>query len=429
MPSEAPFRLRITEAEDAPAAIADAAEMLGVSRSDVAGLIAAADLRLARKLKVSRGRLETLGDGLRVDDLAGLIRISPRLELEVAPKFLGESWHRWREDFFLIATLTRYGTLLASDRLGGGFGDKGDLATLVGRTLVDEYWRHHRRPLRTYRRRAWRDFSMDGDVEPEELVVVDPDGFRQEVVQFTRKNEFNEVMHAAASSLLTEVRDSETRQQLTRVRDALAPQVGRRRRPPRRVPSRHRRWQTLYDLSFQILSGFGVSLADADQLLAPGYVLRTAKAWEDVLVAGLRSGLPGASVRAQHAFVLGQRDGEDFSTTPDISLTLGGAQLLVDAKYKTRVGQARGLIVPADVYEGLAFLRASGARRLALVYPGPPDQAAPAVGRTQLFETVTVEDMEIRGFHVEVRGISAKNGFRSFSRLLGRAINEFLQIR
>lgn len=140
-----------------------------------------------------------------------------------------------------------------------------------GEPLVDEYWRHHRRPLRTYQRRVWRDFSVDGDVDPEELFLVDPDGFRQQVVQFTRTNEFNAVMHAAASALLTEVRDSETRQQLRRVRDALAPQMGTLRPSARAIPSRHRRWQTLYDLSAQVLSGFGVSLADADHLLAPGY--------------------------------------------------------------------------------------------------------------------------------------------------------------
>ena len=82
MPSEAPHRLSITEAEDAPTVLAEAADALNISRSDVVGLVEAANVRLARKLGSPRGQLEVMGDGLRVDDLAGLIRISPRLELE-----------------------------------------------------------------------------------------------------------------------------------------------------------------------------------------------------------------------------------------------------------------------------------------------------------------------------------------------------------
>lgn len=423
MPSEAPYRLSITEYQDAPTAVAEAASALGVGRAEILEFVEAANQRLARHMRVPKGPLQVLGDGLRVEDLAGLVRLSPRLELEVAPKFLGDAWTGWREDFFLIATLSRYGTLLARDRLSAGFGDRGDLATLVGRAVVDEYWRHHRRPLRTYHRQVWRDFSMDGDVAPEEFVAVDPDGYEQEVVRFSRMNEFNSVMHSAAAELLSEVRDSETRQQLRRVRDALAPQATTHRRSSRSVPTRHRRWQTLYDLSSQVLGGFGVNLATAQHLLAPGYVLRTPKAWEDVLVAALRSGVPGATVRAQHGFVLGQRDGKDFKTTPDVTVELGAKRVLVDAKYKTRVGQELGRVVPEDVYEGLAFMRAGPCSKLALVYPAPPDDLVPAsVGTAQLFEKITIEDMAIYALHVECRGLAATNGFRTFGERLGPVI-------
>jgi hypothetical protein len=422
MPNEAPYRLKLTEARDDPDAVRRAAEALGTDRSQIIGLIDAANARLARLYRVPKGPLDLSRDRLRVDDVAGLVRLSPRLELEVAPKFLSHTWSRWREDFFLIATLSRFGKLLVRDRLTAGFGDRGDLATLVGRTLVEEFWRHHRRPLRTYSRREWRDFSVEGDVDPVEFTVIDPDGYRQQNVQFTRTNAFNSVIHAAVSTLLTEVRDAEIRRQLNRVRGALAAQAVPRRHAPRAVPSRHRRWQTLYDLSGQVLHGFGVSLDSADHLLAPGYVLWTAKAWEDLVVTALRAGMPEAGVTAQQGFTLGQRDGTDFETTPDVTVETGSHRFLVDAKYKTRSGQERGRVVPADVYEGLAFLRASGATELALVYPAPPTAGEPQLGRTERFETITVDDMTIIAISAEVRGISSTNGFRRFAAQLSAGV-------
>lgn len=427
MPTEAPHRITVTEYGDAHTAIADAAAALGVPRSEILALIEASNVRLARLLRSRSGPLQVLGDGLRVEDVAGLVRLSPRLELEVAPKFLGNGWKKWREDFFLIATLSRYGTLLAGDRLSAGFGEKNDLATLVGRALVDEYWRHHRRPLRIYQRSVIRDFSLDGDAAPEEFVMVDPDGYAQEIVRFTSANEFNAVVHAAASQLLTEVRDAETRQQLRRVRDALAPQNQASRLNRASVPSRHRRWQTLYDLSRQVLGGFGMSLAQAGHLFAPGYIMRTPKSWEDVVVAGLWTGLPGARVRVQHGWVLGERNGTPFKATPDATVDLGEKRILVDAKYKTRLGRDRGRITAEDVYEGLSFMRAAECNELALLYPAPIVQSVPdSVGTTSRFEKVTVDGMTIHGFHAEVRDLASRGGFRRFSCELGAMVQRLL---
>lgn len=415
MPSEAPYRLSITEYRDAAAAVPEVAAALDLTRTGVVGLLQVANTRLARLLNRRVGPIQILGDALRVEDLAGLVRVSPALELEVAPKFLGSAWECWREDFFLIAILSRFGTLLARDRLTSAFAERNDLATLVGRAFVEEYWRHHRRPLRTYEQTVERAFEIDGDVDPEELALMDPEGYAQEVVRFTRSNEFNAVMYAAAEQLLTEVRDTETRQQLRRARDALAPQRVNDRRRPRMVPNRHRRWATLYDLSQQVLNGFGMTLSRPHYAIAPGFILQTPRAWEDIVVAGLQGGAPSARVRARHGWALGKRDGVEFDTTPDVTFELDGGRLVVDAKYKTREGQKRGHVSAADVYEGLAFMRAAHCRHLALLYPAPPVGEKPRpVGTAELFETITVHDLTISAFHVECRGLSAVDGLRDF---------------
>lgn len=426
MPSEAPYRLSVTEYLDSPDALAAVADALSITVSEVGALLEGANQRLMRQLDLAAPPIKVLSAGLRVEDIAGLVRVSQRFELEVAPKFLARDSASWRGDFFVVATLSSHGRVLPQDRLVAGFGERGDLATLVGRAIVEMFWSNARRPLRTYRRTTWRDFSVDGDVEPEELLSPDPDGYLQAITVFDRSNSYNQVIRAAAERLLLEVRDTETRQQVLRVYERLAPQATLRHRPSAaRVPSRHRRWQPLYELSRQVLDGFGVELADALHRMSPGYVLKTAKGWEDLVTAALRHGMPSGVVHAQQPHELGTRNGASFKTTPDMTLHVDQPPLLADAKYKGRAGEETMHVTAADVYEGLAFMRASGAKKLLLLYPRRHRGGAnpPAVlGSATTFETIQVDALEIVGMEVECRGLSAKDGFRTFSRNLAAAV-------
>ncbi len=326
-----------------------------------------------------------------------------------------------------MATLSNHGRVLPQDRLIAGFGERGDLATLVGRAIVEMYWSNARRPLRTFRRTTRRGFSVDGDVEPEEPVSPDPDGYLQAVTVFDRSNAYNQVIRAAAERLLLEIRDTETRQQVLRVYERLAPQAVLRTRPSApRVPSGHRRWQPLYELSRQVLDRFGVELADALHRMSPGYVLKTAKGWEDLVTAALRHGLRSGVVHAQQPHELGTRNGATFKTTPDMTLHLEQLPLLADAKYKGRAGEEAMQVSAADVYEGLAFMRAAGATKLVMLYPrrhrvGEHHPPA-ALGSATTFETINVDALEIIGMEVECRGLSVKDGFRTFSRNLAAAV-------
>jgi hypothetical protein len=427
MPSEAPYRLSVTEYLDSADALAAAADALGITVSEVGVLLESANQRLMRQLNLATPPIKVHSAGLRVEDIAGLVRVSQRFELEVAPKFLARDSPTWRGDFFVVATLSNHGRVLPQDRLIAGFGERGDLATLVGRAIVEMYWTNARRPLRTYRRTTWRDFSIDGDVEPEELVSPDPEGYLQAVTVFDRSNPYNQVIRAASERLLLEIRDTETRQQLLRVYERLSPQAMLQTRPSAvRVPSRHRRWQPLYELSCQVLDGFGVELADALHRMSPGYVLKTAKGWEHLVTAALRHGLPSGAVHVQQPHELGTRNSTVFMTTPDMTLHLAQPPVLADAKYKGRAGKEAMQVTAADVYEGLAFMRAAGAMKLILLYPRrdrPSENQPPTVlGSATLFETIKVEDLEIVGMEVECRGLSAKDGFQSFSRNLALAV-------
>lgn len=81
------------------------------------------------------------------------------------------------------------------------------------------------------------------------------------------------------------------RRQLQRMFAHLSPQ----RRPltvagaPHRVPSRHRRWQQLYDISRRVVAGFGMDF-ELEEAPAPGFV------FADVALMG-GSAFPGDAHR------------------------------------------------------------------------------------------------------------------------------------
>src|SRR5262249_17887882 len=151
-----------------------------------------------------------------VADIAGIIRIAPGVEIDVAPKFLGEA-KGWREDFFVLAHLVRTGRLLPREHIGAAHGARDDLTTLVARAMIDMFWTNHSRPLRKYRRRTWEELSIEGEVDAESVILPSPEGFHKEQLILARANEYNGTIKAAALSILPEVRHSDTRRQLQRV--------------------------------------------------------------------------------------------------------------------------------------------------------------------------------------------------------------------
>ncbi len=169
------------------------AAAVGVDRTKANSLILEAGNRAASSLRLNYNPISVDAKGARAIDFAGLIRLAPSLELEVAPKFLGldDTDAAWREDFFFLSTLSRHGHLLASERLSASGGAPRDLSTLVARSITSMYEARKRRPLRSYRRVREADFFIDGDPDPVELIFPSPDGFEQELIRFDRRNGWN----------------------------------------------------------------------------------------------------------------------------------------------------------------------------------------------------------------------------------------------
>lgn len=416
---------------------------------DLSGPIAAAaqiDKTAARHLQLAGGEraAKSLGFsfnpifvdavGTRAEDFAGLIRLGPSLELEIAPKFLGvdDTDSRWREDFFYIATLSRHGRLLANERMASSGNSPRDLATLVARSMSTMYWDNQRRPLRSYRKAKETGFFLEGDVDPVDIAFPGPDGFEQDVLHFDRRNVYNATILAAAKELIPEVPDPLALAGLARIARGLSPQSMIARPKTRRLPGRTRAWQPLFDLSVDVLKGFGLDYRQG-AASAPGYLVDTWRAWEDLLTIAARLGFGASLVHAQKDYRLGSRQRHfgaknptNLNVTPDMTVEANGScpRFLLDAKYKGHIERGLPRVMESDIYESLAFSKAAKCDLVVLAYPGIPSkgkEAAP-LGSVSILETLKIESARIMAVQVEVRGISKIGGLREFSERLATSI-------
>lgn len=369
------------------------------------------------------------GDLVQFQNFAGLLVLAPGLELEVAPKFLGDV-PGWREDFFLLATLSHHGRLLDDEGLRSASKSSSDLATLIGRSLVGMYWKNQRRPLRTYQKLRYTDFAIDGDFDPEDLFNPSEEGFDQQVTTFTRANPYNAIIQAAAKQLAPVVPDAETRTRLERVGQHLPSQRLPSRLGGHKLPSRSSHWQPTFDLSLDILQGLGGAY-DPKNSLAPGFVVQTWQVWEHLISIALRSSLGGKNVAVQAKQVLGRRHFDAKSVPlnvfPDVMVNVtsdsGTRRIVLDAKYKGHVDRGRLSVSNADIYEALAFSRASSVNEIVLAYPSRFNIIDPSkneVGYANEFSKITVGEVCIRAVELGVSGISKRGGLNTFSQALSR---------
>lgn len=425
-------RFTLIEYGDPAPLVSRMAGETGLRPAKLRDLLMTAGERAAQVLGLKESPLRWSGEHVRAEDFAGLLLVAPGLELEVAPKFLGEA-DGWREDFFLLATLSHHGRLLDSEGLQASSANTSDLATLIGRSLVESYWRNHRRPLRSYRRTALTDFAVDGDFDAADLLLPGEDGFEQVVTSFTRRNSFNAVIRAAAEALAPTVPDPETRARLERVVHRLPHQARPARLDDCRLPSRGRTWQPTYDLSLDVLRGLGGAY-DAGKAVAPGYVVQTWRTWETLLSLSLKAAFGRGTVRSQREFRLGDRvrpDGhaEAFRVKPDdvVVATKDTVGFIVDAKYKGRFSRPNIAVDAADVYEALAFAQATGLSNVVLAYPRVPKPGPrPEVGMTTEVERINVGGVTVIAVDVSVQGISERLGLRRFAASLSEGIQRVI---
>lgn len=417
-------RLQLTELKPQPLLV-DVAAAIGAGTASAAEAVWRLARRIDRELG-TKGALQVRGDSeVIADGIAGLIRLAPGVVLEIVPKYLDASWELWREDFFAIASLSRYGQILPREEISARVDTSSNLADLLGHALMRMYELNLRRPLRQYRTRSWTSFTVDGDLDPESVVLMEPGGFVQSKIVLDRDNAYTQTIGDAFAVLARDVKSNQLRNRLAATHSAVAPRHRVSDTAVRhRLPSRHRRWQTMYDLSRHITRGYGAAFVSEGALPSPGFVLRTDNMWEDLLGHALRAGLSDLDVRRAPHYPLGHRGNEALLAHPDYSI-VGIKDVLLDAKNRSRFS-TEVRIARDDLYESLAFLQAASANSMILLYPRPGDLPVLPVGEVDLADEITVGDYTVTALSVELRSISDGNGWADFCRRLGSGVRRRL---
>ncbi|MGU3420823.1 5-methylcytosine restriction system specificity protein McrC [Methylobacterium sp. D54C] len=424
-----PRRWTISEYGPPQPIIGQIASASGIDPARVRGLLADAGERVAGALGFERSPLQVTGGSIRAIDFAGLLTPGGGIEIEVVPKFLDQSGS-WREDFFLIAVLATHGHVF-DETLRASTARDTDLAALVGRALASLYWRNHRRPIRSYETEATWGVELEGDYDPADLLYPEAEGYAQAVTSLSRRNHHNRTIAAAASVLAPLVQDAEIRANLERVIRHLPRQPPPRRGEHKRLPSRASAWRSTYELAIDVIDGMGGSYS-AGSREAPGYVVATWQAWESLLTIAARRAFGSGVVGVQREFELGSssRPGghrRQVKVAPDLVID-GTRPFIIDVKYKGQIRLKSSAVASADLYEALAFARATGIRHCILAYPHiQRKDRSPQVGEVRLSETIRVHDVTVAAVEVAVAGIAAPGGLSLFAQGVGTGISQILQ--
>lgn len=417
-------RFTAVEYSQAKALLDEIARETGLPIHQVRELLLNAGERAQRSLDLKTPPISWNADRIHFQNLSGILLLTPGLEIEIAPKFLGNS-AGWREDFFLLAAMSHHGRLLDQQDIRSSARSTSDLTTLVGRSLVEMYWRNQRRPLKTYQRFSRPEYSIEGDFHPEDILLPSENGFHQEITSFTRNNSYNATIGAAARRLAPLTPDLETRSRLERLGQHLPRDPIARRIVRKTLPSRAKAWQPTYNLALDVLRGYGGAY-DSGDAFAPGFIMQTWQAWESLINYALKLSFGANNVSSQSRHILGTKElrGKEskINVVPDGLIDLqtptGNNKVLVDAKYKGNIERGKLSVSNADVYEALAFSTATDIRDVVLLYPKQIEEKTPnnsAVGDTSMFASIEIGDTRIKAFEVGICGIAKKNGIKYFS--------------
>lgn len=399
-------RIVLTEDSHCSKTIPTLAKELDVDRYELVSGLYAAEAYLCKRLSIN-GSLRIDRDRFLFGRIAGIFPITEKLEVEVIPKFMNGN-ETWRSDFLLLLARTRWGVLAERQMVATAKSrDRGinDSLAMVFLTMFDKV---SHVPIRTYQRQILEQFEIEGELDEETVLLPEKDGFIQTVTEFTRKNDYNAVIASAARILSQSASDFDLRARLARAVHYLGPQGSLPATIPNMVPSRFRNWSDLFGLSIDVLDGYGVDYISQGELMSPGFVVRTSDAWEEFIRQVLVAGMKGCTVAFQEKHPFAKRDNSVVRVRPDYTIRAAdGRELLVDAKYKYNDAKGKS-ISNADIYEGWAFMEATGIHKLVLLYPHTGNDMSEPF---EQFQTVTDDDKLIIGVRINPEMV----GFRGLS--------------
>ena len=401
----------------------------GVTLSGLNRLIEKANLIIQKALGINRTPLVLSDGNLRALGIAGSIKLSKTIELEIMPKMLEDVKDSdWKESLFLLAALSKYGNTISTNHIHSATAYKDSLYDIAGRILSREYFSNRRKPIRQYRKDHFVDFAIDGEIDFNTVFEKNPDGINQERVSFDTINPFNGTIHEAMKIVLPYVKDDAIRYSLvSAIQELNKNGVFSKKRLT--IPPRNKEWANIYNLSFDIVSGMGSTL-DNGEILSPSFIVDTWRIWEWLITIAMKIGL-GSKYQTipQDATTWGFKRVRDkvykVNVFPDVAIYEKGNSdkpaFLVDAKYKVISERSNGEVDRADIYEAFAFCNALGVKRLFLAYPTiiTCDQQT---GSISLISNYEINDITISVIKVAFGSITKQGDITAFCKKMAADI-------
>lgn len=405
-------RIVLRELERRPGTTRELAQRSNRTEQEVLAQLRAMNERLRAVLAYDEDPIIADADGSwRADGVAGLVRFDTDIEVEIVPKFLSPVSSTWRSDFFLISVLAASGHVLTSEEISAAVGDREDLATLITRALIQMHQQNRRNRIRRYRRRTTFDYSADGDVDWESIWDPNHDGFNTSRIELSKQNPYNATLRQALLILRHELADSDTEALADHIIRGIGPQeqIGSEIPP---LPPRFADWDAAYELSKLVVTGFGLDLRGGT-FSGPGFIVSTWAVWQSLCEVVLHQALPSRRIVGQLRWPLGRRGEDIVYARPDISvLYASGAEYVLDAKYKTRLGRTPS-IQSADLYESLAFMRAADTKYIGLLYPSSRSIVDFPLGTCSVFDSVIVDEHHVDGIEIQIQGLAMRGGLNT----------------
>ena len=408
--------------------LSDVGAIVGLPVDTLRRLFIESSSRLRRELRLRDEPFTFTREMVSTIGIAGIIRLGPRVEIEIVPKCFDSENADWRNDFMVMAAVTKLGRILRREQVSARFRtEHRDVLSLIAAVFLEEFDRLSRVPIREYVRSSWIDSNIDGELDYGEFWQSHPDGFVQDGVRLSVDNQFMGVIVEAAHYLGTASADRGIGQRLCRLAAAFhSVVIGRIRE---RVPGRYVRWQQLYDMAVAVRNGLGMQLSSDGALKAPGFVLNTERGWEDLLAIALTTQGSDLRTMVKPKSILGTRHPSmaEVATYPDLVLNPPSVEgpIVVDAKYKGTVKRPLKQISSDDLYEVLAFLQARQSAVAVLVYPGGSSlEDKGDTGMLIPFDEVRVGALRVIGASLITKGVGRTRGLAVFGRRLGESVLE-----
>lgn len=400
-----------------------------LSAAEFKVLIERANFVIKQALRINRESLVISDGKLRALGIAGTIKLSKDLELEIIPKMLNNSGDgNWKESLFLLAALSKYGNIITTEHIHSSAAYKDSLYDIAGRILAREYSVNKRKPIRQYRKKHFVDFSISGDIDFERVFEKNPDGIPQSRVAFDKINPFNAIIQAAMRIVLPYVKDSSTRERVSRAIHELEKQKTERN-IKLRLPARNKEWSDIYNLAFDIVSGMGSSL-ESGEILSPSFIVDTWRIWEWLIIISMKIGLSSnykIIPQSMTTWGIKRSDGKSYKVNvyPDVAIIDKSISdnpiFLIDAKYKRLPELGNIEIERADLYEAFAFCHASDVKQLFLVYPAVADKEHEC-GSISCMATYEIKDIKIKVIKVAFGSVTKQGDITSFCRRMASNI-------